>query len=299
MKKKIEFSISLVLLCFKIVLGQEEPLNQLSNEAQSYLETKGFKILGVKQPLIKLPDSLTQEKNIIKLEVSVDLSIQMQIVKDSDQLKKSNQNISKETEINTLFSEDFEGDFPGNRWQLLGHPSWGKEKWTSDSFNPYGTSCGWCAGDGLIFQPWQYYTQYLPNMDNKMIAGPFDLRGGNVACLSFEYNIQSEPQFDWFYWLASIDGIEFSGYAVSGRVSTIGFSGMYWIHEVFDLSNVPELGDITNRQSVWIAFGFMSNENEVGLYDYGAFVDNIVLWKTNGTVLSDYLNGNLNMEGNP
>jgi len=147
MKIKISFSILLLMICFSHVSGQEMSINELSNEARNSLEKKGIKIIGIKKPRINIPNSIAKGENIQKIEVSLD--IQVQAIKKKNRLENSNQNISEKQEKVTLFMEDFEGSFPGNKWQLQGTPTWGKETWSQYyDFHPRGNSCGWCE-----FQP--------------------------------------------------------------------------------------------------------------------------------------------------
>ena len=106
-----------------------------------------------------------------------------------------------------------------------------------------------------------------------MVYGPFDLSDATDAELLFYYWNESESNYDYFEWMASIDGNQFYGTQTSG--STGG-----WVYKNFDLTNVYTLGDLTGQSQVWIAFIFQSD----GSTTYkGAFVDDIVLQKyTNG-----------------
>jgi N-acetylmuramoyl-L-alanine amidase len=102
-----------------------------------------------------------------------------------------------------------------------------------------------------------------------MIFGPFDLSNAADAELLFYYWNKSEPNYDYFRWMASVNGSNFYGYRTSG--DTAG-----WRYVNFDLTAVPTLGNLAGRSEVWIAFYFTSDYSNV---NRGAFVDNIVLQK--------------------
>lgn len=97
-----------------------------------------------------------------------------------------------------------------------------------------------------------------------MIYGPFDLRNVTSATLSFYYWNLSEQNYDYLHWLASSDGVNFSGFKTSGD------SGG-WRSENLGLSSY--IGD----SSVWIAFAFQSDGSVTG---EGAYLDNISLTKS-------------------
>jgi hypothetical protein len=170
-----------------------------------------------------------------------------------------------------IMSEGFEGAFPSGSWSVFDDngSDYGEYYWDDDDYLPH--SGGWSAwpanggADGL--DPEYYY--YPNNMDSWMVYGPFDLSDANDAELLFYYWNQSEVNWDWFGWYASVNGTNFYGYHVSGN------SGG-WTYKDFDLTNVPTIGDVTGDSSVWIAFVSTSDGSNV---DDGPFVDDIVLQK--------------------
>jgi hypothetical protein len=81
--------------------------------------------------------------------------------------------------------------------------------------------------------------------------------------------LQTEQDYDYLSWLASIDGTNFYGYRTSGNATS-------WQTTDFDLKTVPTLGNLCGQTQVWIAFAFSSdNSNE---YE-GAYIDDVILQK--------------------
>jgi hypothetical protein len=56
-----------------------------------------------------------------------------------------------------------------------------------------------------------------------------------------------------------------------------------WVQQVLDLRTVPELGDLTGQEEVWIALLFVSDG--VVRTQQGAFIDDIVLRKYVGSLV--------------
>jgi len=101
-----------------------------------------------------------------------------------------------------------------------------------------------------------------------MIYGPFSLEGATSAEFSFNYWLNSESGYDFFKVLASINGSYFYGYEISGERAA-------WYGDVFDLTDVYMIGDLTGQPQVWIAFLFTSDDSincEAGVY-----VDDVVI----------------------
>lgn len=169
-----------------------------------------------------------------------------------------------------LLSESFEGVFPGTNWTLLGNPTWNDVSYDKHS----GSWSGWCAGSSL--NPANGY--YADNMNSWMIYGPFSLSDATSAIVSFWYKNRSEASFDYFGWYASVDGVNFSGSRVNGDQNS-------WRSQIFDLSNVPSLGDLRGQSQVWIAFKFESDSSVSGYP--GAYVDDIVITKESVPQVAD------------
>jgi photosystem II stability/assembly factor-like uncharacterized protein len=168
-----------------------------------------------------------------------------------------------------IWTEDFEGSFPSEGWQLKGDPTWDQE------FNPFpyniyyihvneaDISSAWCAGGGSKGVD-SRYNDYPNNCNSWMISGPFSLKNIKSAEYIFRFGLDIPPG-DGFGYLVSIDGEEFHGFFYYG-----------WDVQIrsIDLNNVPGLGDLTGRDSVWVAFAFVSDASGTS---WGVFIDDIQL----------------------
>ena len=187
------------------------------------------------------------------------------LLKENAKKEASDLSFSKQGTIvsaagTTIMSEGFEGSFPTGLWTTYGDPTWGK-----DDFKPKtGLASAWCARGGASGLDPQYST-YANNMESWMIYGPFSLSDATSAQLVFDFWNNSESDKDYFSWMSSLDGSNFSGY------KTTASSGG-WQNAVFDLT------DVCQNSSVYIGFYFQSDSANNG-YE-GAFVDNIVLQKS-------------------
>ena len=171
----------------------------------------------------------------------------------------------------TIKSEGFEGAFPNTGWRVLDSNGTtnGEYYWDDTSYTRYaGSWSAWPAKGGANgLNPSTY--NYANNMRSRMIYGPFSLIDASDANLQFYYRNQSEANYDYFQWLASVDGTNFYGYQTSGD------SGG-WRSVTFDLKSVPTLGNLMGRSSVWVAFYFVSDGS---ITQKGPFVDSITLQK--------------------
>ena len=173
-----------------------------------------------------------------------------------------------------VLEEDFEGDL--SRWQLGdGDPGEGSHVVAPRTCRPYGgDQSGWVvgggAGAGLGCQ-----SAYPRNVQSWMIFGPFSLADASAAELAFQLWLNSEPEYDGVFSGASIDGVGFYGHMVTGNSAG-------WAEQVLDLRAVPELGDLTGQEEVWIALLFVSDG--VVRMQQGAFIDDIVLRKYIGSL---------------
>lgn len=177
----------------------------------------------------------------------------------------------------TIMSEDFEGVFP-DQWLVLDNQSgdeeyyWGKRDCRASS----GSYSGWAVGagtDGTILACGSNYPNFASSW---MIYGPFSLADAIQAELSFKAWVNTESptdMYDYLCWMASIDGINFSGDCAYGNSSG-------WFEQVLDLGNVSDLGNVTGQSDVWIGFLFASDSSVV--YSEGAYIDDILLRKCVG-----------------
>jgi M6 family metalloprotease-like protein len=173
----------------------------------------------------------------------------------------------------TIFSDNFEGSFPGSwqRWRSGDSPDtvWGK----STCWNDGGSGSAWCAAGGSAPQPPCGY--YVGNMNTWMIYGPFSLSDATDAWAEFdawygtEAYDQNTQEGDQFEWLISTNGTNFTGFYTSGNSNG-------WTHKVFNFRDVTSITAIGSNQ-VWFAFVFRSDPYVQG---GGAYVDNVVIKKT-------------------
>jgi len=174
----------------------------------------------------------------------------------------------------TLFSDDFEGAFPGTKWQagclnpLLYYDAY----WGQTSFKAYqGTKSVWCAAAGSAgVDPSS--NNYLDYMYACMVAGPFNLTNATAGTCSLHYWIKTEKDADIFVFGVSTDGNYYWGGMDSG-------DSQGWVSGSIDLSNVPVLGNVLGQSSVYIGCFF---ESDYSINDAGVFVDDVLLTVTTG-----------------
>jgi len=187
-------------------------------------------------------------------------------------IEKQLQNVKSWT---TVMTEDFEWDFPGTKWNLLGNPTWDETNYRAYS----GSQSGYCAdgGSSRVDPPGPYPN----NMDAWMIYGPFDLSDAKDARLFFKHWTETEGGgYDYFFVGASVNGHNFYGETYSGDwKSHCGGSG--WCPGYFDLTDVYVLGNLSGYKRVWITFLFGSDYDTT--YE-GTYLDDIVLKKDTGEI---------------
>ncbi len=176
-------------------------------------------------------------------------------------------------ETTTVFSDNFEGSFPGSwrLWRSGESPDtvWGK----STCWAAAGTGSAWCAAGGSA--PQAPCGQYVGNMNTWMIYGPFSLSSASEAWAEFdawygtEAYDQTSGEGDQFEWMISTDGQHFYGYYTSGNSNG-------WVHESFNFKDVTSITAVGSSQ-VWFALIFKSDPYVQG---GGAYVDNVVIKKT-------------------
>ena len=197
-------------------------------------------------------------------------------------------NVSVAQDTANIVTEDFEGTFPTGLWNIYAQQDftdayWGIEQVASNN------KAAWCAGSGT--QAIIYGTGYANSMKSWMVYGPFDLTDASWAALNFYYYNSCEPGVDKFWWLASEDGINFSGFFLSDTSATSQFQ-----FQSFDLTNVPTLGNLTGKSGIYIAFLFQSSES-ISNY-WGAIVDNISLRKVAASSFTAVTNSPTNITSN-
>jgi hypothetical protein len=173
-------------------------------------------------------------------------------------------------EWTTIFSDGFEGDFPGN-WITYDEDgiSTSECHWGKRNCRPYFDDfSAWAVGGGADGSNLNCGDHYPNDANSWMIYGPFSLEGATYAEFSFNYWLNSELDYDYFSVLASINGSNFFGIQISGQEAE-------WRDHVFDLTNVYSIGDLTGQPQVWIGFLFTSDNTTT--CEAGVYVDDVVI----------------------
>jgi hypothetical protein len=169
----------------------------------------------------------------------------------------------------TVFSDDFESEFPSENWDLWrpGNKTdamW--DAWTCWHGDSPSHSVGCAAGGSEAIA---CDGQYPNDMDSWMVYGPFSLADPNIiaAELFFNFTLECEENEDIFYVGASTDGDNFDIVYSTGSVPPSSY--------ILDLDNVPGAGSVIGRDQVWIGFVFQSDRSVSE--GFGAQVDDVVV----------------------
>ncbi len=166
----------------------------------------------------------------------------------------------------TVFSEGFEGAFPGATWTLSGAPTWGKTDYrkASGSWSVYAVG----GGDGAVSPPGPYPN----NAYSLMQVGPFSLEGATAGELSFRHwtktEFTSNTKRDVFYVFGTRDLVQTVGYGYWGDYTTQPGNVDGWVSESIDLALLEVLG----APQVWIQFVFRSDDS---VAFEGVYVDDV------------------------
>ncbi|HEX9972870.1 MAG TPA: CARDB domain-containing protein, partial [bacterium] len=192
-------------------------------------------------------------------------------------LTKSKATISQSTTTSqgglvTIVSENFEGAFPSGLWSVSsGNYSWAKRNVLAHN----GSNSAWAIGGGTVGSTLNYNASYPNSVTTTMVYGPFDLSDANWAAFSFYVWQNLQDNSDYLLFMASDDGSNFYGYALSGS------TGGNWYPYSLPLHAVPTAGDsmknFAGKPAVWIAFYFQSDAS--GNLTNGVFVDDVILQK--------------------
>jgi len=175
----------------------------------------------------------------------------------------------------TVVTETFEGTWPisPSLWFLhdFSDTDGGEYLWGRRNCRPgQGDFSAWSVGGGSNGSFLPCGSNYPNSVTTSMTYGPFDLSQATSAQLQFYLWLDTEPYFyDFFGYAASRNGENFEGYARSGDMA-------YWSPITLDLTDVPELGDLTGEPQVWITFLFVS-DSTINSHA-GAFVDDVTIW---------------------
>ncbi len=258
------------------------------NRKEHLLEPKKDPSLDRMQYEIKKnPKSETNPRNLFSPPVPVNLigvSTKKNLPSNDNDLtkinmKSKNDPISGTRDWETICAENFEGSFPNTFWQCYA-ASGPDAYWDDQSYLSHnGNWSAWCADGGSQGLP-ALGSQYLDNMNANMKYGPFDLSDASDAQVLFHYWLDSEYNYDYLQWFASVNNNNWYGYQVSGN------SGG-WTSYNFDLTNVPTIGNLTGEPQVWVKWKFISDGS---IHNYmGAYVDDILIEK-------DVPPGNVNLD---
>jgi hypothetical protein len=184
--------------------------------------------------------------------------------------------LRKNTDARTyLTNENFDViDFPNQFWESFDRdgPANGDYRW--DDVNCFARSDGWSmwpADNGANAVNVCTGADYPNNTRSWLLHGPFSLAGASEAWVDFYFRNESEQGFDFFAWMASKDGANFSGFGTSGT-HTGGPGGNGYNLMRFDLSDAGSLGDLRGESEVWLAFVFESDGSFTG---QGPFIDDV------------------------
>jgi hypothetical protein len=255
-----------------------------------FLRDKYFRLVGCYQGKYTVKDEVVQERGvpysefrerILSVPMFEEESMQPDIrevraVLNPDLLPDIREPVLAEDKAvmgtETIMTEGFEGTFPTGSWSVVDQSTTdgGEYLWGKDDYDKYaGTYSMWCAAAGAdALDP--EFDNYVNNMDTWAIYGPFDLSDAYDAELRFMRRTMNADTGDRLSWLASHDGVNFSGYQ--------GFGFVGWTLTTLDLTNVG--GDnMTGDDSVWIAFRFTSSASGT---NKGPWIDEVVLEKNVG-----------------
>ena len=170
---------------------------------------------------------------------------------------------SKTTGI--LLSDGFEGYFPGNDWRVSVNSGKADAAWGLSNYRKSGgNSSIWCAAAG-IDSPLGPGDDVPNNMSAWAITGPYDLSDATAGLLNFDFWLETESGYDFFYWMYSTDGTSFDGFGTS--TSNGDFEIM-----TQDLADWGNAGSALGNSQVWFAFLYttdVSNTSE------GAYIDQV------------------------
>ncbi|MGD0494755.1 MAG: hypothetical protein ABSB28_01790 [Candidatus Bathyarchaeia archaeon] len=185
--------------------------------------------------------------------------------------------VGSQTTATTIFTETFEGAFPGTAWTVGDWASLnGYDYWDDVSARAHaGSWSGWCNG-----YPDPYATNYDDNMNAYMYrAIPVSLSGYSTVYLSYYYYCRCESGYDYLqvmYW---------TGSTWTYADTHTGDLGNYWYYSSVSIPTT----------ATYVGFRFYSDSSISGLI--GAYVDDVQLYgyKNNSNVHMYDLNMNAYM----
>jgi len=131
----------------------------------------------------------------------------------------------QQSPLDTVIFEGFEGTFPSSSWRVFDGDSTtnGEYFWAKRTYRKHtGAYSAWCVGGGANGSGLSNGSNYPSNAKSYMIYGPFDLSGTNWAAVTFYLRLNTESNYDFFSFTASVNGTNFYGYKVSGSTGGSG-----------------------------------------------------------------------------
>lgn len=172
-------------------------------------------------------------------------------------------NVQNTADWHPDLSDDFEGGL-GQQWQVLDESNDGVDQtWGIDqSYSNSGSNALWVAAGGNDAVDSQEF--FYPNqLDSWLITnGYFDLSQAQMADVEFAMRYDTEPEYDYLFVGASIDGQTFYGEYYSGD------SGGW---NTFNL----DLSEYIGYPQVYIGWYFHSDEETTA---EGVWLDDISVW---------------------
>ncbi len=163
-----------------------------------------------------------------------------------------------------LLSDGFEGYFPGSDWSVSVNSGYADAVWGLSTYRKSGGNASiWCAAAG-VDSP-NAGDNVPDNMSAWAITGPYDLSTANSGLLNFHLWLETESQYDKFYWLFSTNGTNFTGYSTS---ATNGG----WEIMTQDLDDWGSAGTALGNSQVWFAFLYTTDESNTF---EGAYIDQV------------------------
>ena len=215
---------------------------------------------------LKTENNLNNGNNLKNGNIGRDIDTTNRVldIKSVRKIPESSYN-SKIIDINNILPstvkyEGFENP-SSSGWLTYGDPTW-----CPTTYNSYsGKKSAWNACGGTIGVP--AGGSYPNDMNTALVYGLFSLVGATNPKLIFKHLTNTELKNDHFSYMVSIDSKNFYGTTLSGDWTP-------WKSVVFDLTNVPTLGDIRGQPNVYIAFAFDSDSS---IQNAGTYLDDIYI----------------------
>ena len=153
----------------------------------------------------------------------------------------------------TIAEEDFEGDFPKEKWWVDYSTRQGIYTFAPRECQPHaGTRSGWAVGGGANGQALACGSNYPISTTSQLLYGPFDLSDAIAAKVTYWSWSYTEYQKDTIYLGASTNPWLYWGERSSGISNS-------WRYKEFNLAYVPSIGSLLGEPEAYIMFSFESD----------------------------------------